>query len=232
MNEIKPKKKKLLDNTPKIPRFDAAQWFFIDQKIMDGYEPKELLELFRDQFYNGNGYCRTTNDKQTFIQRILRRRQHLRKSRIYERASKYAKGGLAKKDARLRTRKVQVSRTMLELEKLKDSFDEKDKYLEYYIKLKTLLLKELRDLAIEMGEFQTSNISVNIDQRKVIFRGRAVLPELDKDQLKELEVRRVVELPPADSVETVEGVEVSEMSEVEKAESPKMQEGKKEEAEP
>ena len=191
----------------------------------------ELLELFRDQFYNGNGYCRTVKEKQTFIQRVLRRRQYLRKRRIYEQASKYAKQGLAKKDARLRARKIHVSKTMLELERLKKSFEDKEKYYDYYIKLKTLLLKELRDLAIEMGEFQTSNISVNIDQRKVIFRGRAVLPELDKDQLKELEVRRVVELPPADSVETVEATEVTEMQEVEKAESPEMQEGKEEEAE-
>ncbi len=203
-----PKKKPLLDNTPKIPKFDAAQWMFIDMKILDGYEPGEILELFRDQFYNGNGYCRKIKEKQIFTERIRRRRLSLKKKKNYVDVLSHSKNGLAKKEGRLRARKKHVSKTMLELERLKDRFPDDDKaYLDYYVKLKRLLLKELQDLALEMGEWQTSQINVNVDQRKVIFQGRAVLPELDKSELKELEVRQVIELPEPDGMPEIEEVE-------------------------
>ncbi len=179
-----------------MPRFTAAERTFIRMKLFDGLTGDELLKSFKHFFYPGNNYCATKRDVTTWKKRVFHINDKLDKSNEFKDLLKQAKTGLALKDARIANRKNALSRLeylLTEYEGHKYSQMNKD-WQDGFIKLCNLRIKELKDLAIELGEYKTT--TMNFDQRKQlqviqqqnVFGGQATVPHLEGDNATGLRI--------------------------------------------
>lgn len=180
----------------KLPRFTAAERTFLRMRLFDGLTGEELLKSFKHFFYPGNNYCATKRDVTTWKKRVFHINDKLDKSNEFKDLLKQAKTGLALKDARIANRKNALSRLeylLTEYEGHKYSQMDKD-WQDGFIKLCNLRIKELKDLAIELGEYKTT--SINVDQRKQlnvyqqqnVFGGQATVPHLEGDNATGLRI--------------------------------------------
>lgn len=185
-----------------LPRFTAFQRQFIKNLLLDGYENPEILRKFKEKYFPANGYCDNPVDLQKFRVRVTKLRMMLNKNDVVKKLTKQAKYGLARKDARILFIKKQISISLdLATEihaRLSQDIENKDlNYL--FDKHQKRIFAELKHLAIELNEYKTTAFNVNIDsrdQRKMIYAGQAVLPELDREKMKELQI---VEVPAEDA---------------------------------
>ena len=177
------------NKNPIIPLFTPAQKTFLKLQIFENLTNNDILTKFKAFFFpNNDGYCKNSLETSTFYKRMSAMRKRLDKSQEYKDLMQNAQKGIAKKNNRIQARKKQISSTLLSLGhydgRVFNDFTPIEK--EDFKTLKNLLLKELKDLAIEQGEFKTSNINVAVDARKQFFDGRAVIQQLPEDRLKEL----------------------------------------------
>ena len=173
----------------KLPRFTAAERLFIKSKLFDGLTSNELLKSFKSHFYPGNNYCGNREHLVTWRNRVSNFNVNLDKSQEFKDLLKKARTALANKDARIQHRKNLISKVtylLAEYDSIRYLELDKDEQ-DGYIKLNNLLLKHLKDLAIELGEYKTT--SINFDQRKQlqviqqqnVFGGQATVPHLEGD---------------------------------------------------
>ena len=196
--------KPTIPETPKkqpakrLPHFTPEQKIFIRNLFLEGYENKEVTKRFKKKYFPHNGFLTNAKEKKQFSVRLSKIKYSLNKNKIFKELSKQAKQGLANKDHRLNFIKKQISTTLDVLDQVHARLIadiENPSLNDIFLKHKKQLFSELKHLAIEMNEYKTTSFNVNVDnrdQRKLIYAGQAVLPELDKEKLKEL---KVVEVP-------------------------------------
>ena len=172
-----------------LPRFTAAERTFIKLKLFEGLTASEILPSFKNFFYPGNNYPGSPLKIKAWQGRVGQTVKLMDKSKEYKDLLYQAKTGLGKKEHRLHVRKKLIAKSI----NLLADYDGK-KYSEMdtdqqngVINLNSLLLKHLKDLAIELGDYKTT--SINVDQRKQlqivqqqnVFGGQATVPHLQGD---------------------------------------------------
>jgi hypothetical protein len=192
-----------------LPQFSAAEKTLIKFKLLDGWQTADILKEVRKRLHPDDNYCPNPAQIRKFQNRVYALKKRVEKSKEYKELLQEAKSGVAKKDARILVRKRQISNLMYMLDDCVSlSSDEmNDIQFDRYERLNNLLLKHLKDLAIELGDFKTTGINIDMSDRRqqqlTVFSGQATVPRLEGDDKTGLRIvaPSVRELEPTTSAD-------------------------------
>lgn len=191
-----------------IPRFTKLQLTQIYIWIMEGIENRPIMDRFKKAYYPDNNTLTDNRTVHNFMARVQNHRNALHEDVGFEKIIRWSQQGIAKKNIRLFQLKKRAGETIDKLDAMAETPDQPAEYdspedmdpkdtPEYsktkeYIALNTLLLKQLSHIAEEVGDIK-KGVQFNIDNRRIIFEGKAVVPQLDEAGMKALQAKNRVE---------------------------------------
>jgi hypothetical protein len=170
-----------------LPQFSAAEKTLIKFKLLDGWQTADILKEVRKRLHPDDNYCPNPAQIRKFQNRVYALKKRVEKSKEYKELLREARSGVAKKDARIMVRKRQISSLMYMLNDYAGlSSDEmNDIQFDRCERLNNLLLKHLKDLAVELGEYKTTGPLIDMSDRRqqqlTVFSGQATVPRLEGD---------------------------------------------------
>lgn len=197
--EIKPKK---------IPKFTKAQQLQLMIWIAEGLENTAITDRFKKLYYPQNNTLNNVKDRQRFYVRVQYHRDLFYADDNFKHVIRHSQQGLAKMNTRVFQMKKRAGETINKLDTMAEHPDEpieldcpedtdpKDtpeySKTKEYIALNTLLLKQLQHIAEEVGDIRKGGgVQFNIDNRQVIFEGKAVVSQLSEAGMKRLQAENV-----------------------------------------